>query len=65
MKRIADGKLALYTTEIDITGAVNAKKFSIDGVSLDDYIAKQVAKQVAKILQEKQDRWNGPPVCAS
>ena len=56
MKRIADGKLALYTTEIDITGAVNAKKFSIDGVSLDDYIAKQVAKQVAKILQEKQDR---------
>merc|ERR1712048_250609 len=52
IKRTAGGKLAVDTAEMDVSGAVKAKKFYIDGVSLDDYIAAQVAKQVAKVLKQ-------------
>jgi len=63
IRRIADGKLAVDTEEldisgavkaeeIDITGAVKAKKFYIDGVSLDDYIALQVVKQINKMVEQ-------------
>ena len=48
MRRVADGKLTLQTDEIDITGAVNVRKISINGVSLTDFIALEVAKILKK-----------------
>ena len=52
LQRVANRKLLLDTDRIDITGAVAAKKFYINGESLEDYIESLVEKKIKEIMQK-------------